>query len=149
MKGVTIRPYLDPDHRSEVVQLWESVFGYPTAHNKPAVAIDKKIEANDRLFFVALLGPAVVGTVMAGYDGHRGWIYSVAVAPQHRRKGIGSRLMSVAEEALIERGCVKINLQILEGNEAVTAFYSSLGFSVEKRVCMGKAIPQNLPGALR
>jgi len=90
-----------------------------------------------------------VGTVMAGYDGHRGWIYSVAVAPQHRRKGIGSRLMSVAEEALIERGCVKINLQILEGNEAVTAFYSSLGFSVEKRVSMGKPIPQNLPGTLR
>ena len=81
---------------------------------------------------------------MAGYDGHRGWIYSVAVSPAHQRQGIGSRLVSVAEQALTGKGCVKINLQIMEGNESVTAFYSSLGFAVEKRVSMGKRIPENV-----
>jgi ribosomal protein S18 acetylase RimI-like enzyme len=77
---------------------------------------------------------------MAGYDGHRGWIYSVAVSPAHRRQGIGSLLVAHAERALIDLGSVKINLQIMEGNESVTAFYSSLGFSVEKRISMGKRI---------
>ena len=82
---------------------------------------------------------------MAGYDGHRGWIYSVAVAPSYLRRGIGARLVSFAEKALTAKGCVKINLQIMEGNESVAAFYSSLGFSVEKRVSMGKRIQQNIP----
>ena len=101
--------------------------------------------ADDQLFFVGVAGGMVVGTIMAGYDGHRGWIYSVAVSPAHRRQGIGSLLISHAERALTNKGCVKINLQIMEGNESVTAFYSSLGFLVEKRVSMGKRIPKNIP----
>jgi ribosomal protein S18 acetylase RimI-like enzyme len=82
---------------------------------------------------------------MAGYDGHRGWLYALAVAPPHRRQGVGSLLVSHAERELTRKGCVKINLQILEGNESVTAFYAGLGFSVEKRVSMGKRIPENVP----
>lgn len=84
---------------------------------------------------------------MAGYDGHRGWIYSVAVEPNYRRQGVGTALMAVAEHALKDKGCVKINLQILDGNSAVTAFYSSLGFAIEKRISMGKKIPENVPAA--
>ena len=91
--------------------------------------------------FVAMDGGAVVGTIICGYDGHRGWIYSLAVAPAHRRQGIGSRLVSHAEHALGRRGCTKINLQIMEGNESVAAFYSSLSYCVEKRVSMGKTLP--------
>jgi|SRR5581483_6485976 ribosomal protein S18 acetylase RimI-like enzyme len=147
LEPVTIIPYADAAHRSQVVALWEVVFGYDAPHNKPSLAIDKKISAKDGLFFVALAGALVVGTVMAGYDGHRGWIYSVAVSPSHRRQGIGTRLVSMAEQALTAQGCVKINLQILEGNASVTAFYESLGFSVEKRISMGKRIPKNVPGA--
>jgi ribosomal protein S18 acetylase RimI-like enzyme len=82
---------------------------------------------------------------MAGYDGHRGWIYSVAVSTAHRRRGIGSQLVRMAERALATMGCVKVNLQIMEGNEHVTAFYAALGFSVEKRVSMGKRLPENIP----
>jgi ribosomal protein S18 acetylase RimI-like enzyme len=145
MDDMAITTYLDSVHRSQVVALWEAVFGYEAAHNKPSLAIDKKLEADDQLFFVAVAGNAIVGTIMAGYDGHRGWIYSVAVAPTHRRQGIGSRLVSYAERALTGRGCVKINLQILEGNESAVAFYATLGFSVEKRVSMGKRIPENVP----
>ena len=139
-KALRIVPYSDATHRSQVIALWEAVFGYDAPHNKPAVTIDKKLEVNDGLFFVAVGSEAVVGTIMAGYDGHRGWIYSVAVAPSHRRKGIGSRLITTAERALIGKGCVKINLQIVEGNDSVVAFYASLGFSVEKRISMGKRI---------
>jgi ribosomal protein S18 acetylase RimI-like enzyme len=140
VETVPIRLYSDRDHRAEVIALWKSVFGYEAPHNEPALVIDKKIAVGDGLFFVAMTGGRVIGTVMAGYDGHRGWIYSVAVAPAHRRRGVGSRLARHAERALTSQGSVKVNLQILEGNESVTAFYESLGFSVEKRISMGKRI---------
>jgi ribosomal protein S18 acetylase RimI-like enzyme len=140
----TIKPFENTTHREQVIVLWEMVFGYDSPHNRPALAIDKKIAINDQLFFVALAGEAVIGTVMAGYDGHRGWIYSVAVDPKHRRQGIGSRLVLHAERALVERGCVKINLQIMESNRNIAAFYASLGYVEEKRVSMGKRIDQNI-----
>jgi len=142
-----IKPYVDSVHRSGVVALWEKVFGYEAPHNKPGLAIDKKLALDDQLFFVAMADNEIIGTIMAGYDGHRGWIYSVAVAPSHRRQGVGSRLVAHAERALIARGCVKINLQILEGNESVVAFYSKFGYAVEKRISMGKRIPENVPNS--
>lgn len=147
MNTVTITPFVDATHRAQVIALWETVFGYDTAHNRPSLVIDKKVAIDDQLFFAAVADNTVVGTIMAGYDGHRGWIYSLAVDPAHRRRGIGSRLLRHAEDALTRKGCVKINLQILEGNESVTAFYSSLGYSLEKRVNMGKKISQNVPVA--
>lgn len=147
MASVTITPFENRNHRDQVIALWQTVFGYEAAHNNPAVVIDKKIAVNDGLFFVATCAADVVGTIMAGYDGHRGWIYSVAVHPAHRQKGIGSELIRHAERALIEKGCMKINLQIMDGNESVTAFYASLGYLTEKRVSMGKPIHENIPVA--
>ena len=140
MDTLAICPYSDPAHRPQVIALWEAVFRYDAPHNKPTVSIDKKVAVADGLFFVALSEDTVVGTIMAGYDGHRGWIYSVAVSPAHRRQGVGSQLVRFAEQALAEKGCVKINLQIMDGNENVTAFYARLGFSVEKRISMGKRL---------
>jgi ribosomal protein S18 acetylase RimI-like enzyme len=134
-------------HRAQVAELWRRVFGYESAHNAPELAIDKKVAAGDRLFFVAESGGKVAGTVMAGYDGHRGWIYSLAVLPEHRRLGLGSRLMRHAEERLKLLGCPKINLQILQGNEAVEAFYRKLGYQTEPRISMGKRIPENIGAA--
>ena len=142
---MAITPFVNAVHRNQVVALWKAVFGYDAPHNDPSVAIDKKIAVDDQLFFVAVADTTVVGTIMAGYDGHRGWIYSVAVSPSHRRQGIGAKLVTHAERALTGKGCVKINLQIMEGNESVSAFYSSLGFSIEKRISMGKRIPANIP----
>jgi ribosomal protein S18 acetylase RimI-like enzyme len=121
----TITPFESTHHRDQVIALWEAIFGYESAHNRPALVIEKKIAAGDGLFFVAVIDTAIIGTIIAGYDGHRGWIYSVAVHPEHRKQGIGSLLVAQAERALTERGCMKINLQIMEGNEAVAAFYSS------------------------
>lgn len=119
--------YRDRQHRAQVVALWQQAFGYDTAHNVPSLAIDKKLAVNDGLFFVATDKKAVIGTVLAGYDGHRGWLYSVAVHAEYRRHGLGSSLVRHAEQALIGLGCMKINLQINSGNEAVVGFYEALG----------------------
>lgn len=140
-----ILPYQDPSHRQQVIDLWTLAFGYATAHNAPALSIGKKLAVDDGLFFVAVVGDKVVGTTLAGYDGHRGWLYSVTVHPEYRGAGIGTRLVRHAEEALTRLGCVKINLQILEANRAVTAFYRSLGYAVEERISMGRKIEPNIP----
>jgi ribosomal protein S18 acetylase RimI-like enzyme len=134
-------------HRTQVAELWQRVFGYQSAHNAPHFVIDKKLVVGDGLFFVAQAEGKVVGSIMAGYDGHRGWIYSLAVLPEYRRRGLGSRLMRYAEERLKLLGCPKINLQILEENKAVEAFYRKLGYQAEPRTSMGKKIPENISRA--
>ena len=139
-----ITAFEDNKHRDQVISLWENVFGYKTSHNVPVIVINKKVEFNDGLFFVAVDNDNVIGTVMAGYDGHRGWIYSIAVSPKYREKGLGSALLSFAEEKLSEKGCMKINLQIMDGNEPVEAFYHSNGYKTEKRISMGKRLEQNI-----
>lgn len=127
-------------HREQVVDLWQTVFGYEAAHNSPEVVIDKKLQNKDGLFFIAKTDHIVIGTVMAGYDGHRGWIYSIAVHPDYQKQGIGSDLLSFTQGKLENLGCLKVNLQIMEGNEAVQKFYLSNGYSVEQRVSMGKKL---------
>ena len=140
----TITAYSNEAHRHQVIQLWEAVFGYETSHNSPSLAIDKKLAVQDDMFFVACAEGAIVGTILAGYDGHRGWLYAVAVLPSHRHRGLGAALVRHAERALADKGCMKINLQIVDGNETVAGFYESLGYAVEKRVSMGKRIPANI-----
>ena len=139
-----ITPFDNTTHRPQVISLWKTVFGYETSHNAPELVIDKKLAVNDGLFFVALDEGDVIGTVMAGYDGHRGWIYAIAVSASHRHQGLGSTLLAFAEEKLTERGCMKINLQIMEGNEPVEAFYAANGYTTEQRISMGKAIARNI-----
>ena len=140
-------------HRNQVMDVWRASFGYDTAHNEPGLVIDKKLAMHDDLFFVAVMAgdsagdvaSEVVGTVMAGYDGHRGWLYSVAVSPAHRKLGAGRQLVAHAEQALASRGCLKINLQLLQSNAAMAAFYASMGYAVEPRVNMGKLLHENIP----
>jgi ribosomal protein S18 acetylase RimI-like enzyme len=140
-----IGPYRDRQHRAQVVALWQEAFGYETAHNLPALAIDKKLAVDDRLFFVATDKKTVIGTILAGYDGHRGWLYSVAVHGDYRRQGLGSSLVRHAEQVLTALGCMKINLQITSGNEGVVGFYEALGYGVEPRISMGKKLVVNIP----
>lgn len=140
-----IGPYRDRQHRAQVVTLWQQAFGYDTAHNVPTLAIDKKLAVNDGLFFVATDKKTVIGTVLAGYDGHRGWLYSVAVHADYRRHGLGSSLVRYAEQALTALGCMKINLQINGGNDSVVGFYEALGYGVEPRISMGKKLLANIP----
>jgi ribosomal protein S18 acetylase RimI-like enzyme len=145
----TITAFVDADHRQQVVELWRTVFGYQDAHNEPALTLDKKRAVRDGLLFVALddtpsndaVARRVIGTAMGGYDGHRGWLYSIAVHPSAQRQGLGAALVRHTEQALAARGCLKINLQLLASNEATAAFYATLGYRVEPRVSMGKVLP--------
>jgi ribosomal protein S18 acetylase RimI-like enzyme len=123
-----------------VTALWTAVFGYTAAHNQPAKAIRCKLACQRELFFVACIDDQIVGTVMGGYDGHRGWVYSLAVSPHARRRGIGTALVRHVERALRERGCPKINLQVLGTNLETVAFYEKLGYTVEERVSMAKIL---------
>ena len=134
-----IRPYQDVDEPA-VVALWNEVLPDDAPHNQPATTIRKKLAVERDLFFVAVAEGAVVGTVLGGYDGHRGWVYAVAVRPQHRRRGIGTALLRQLEAALAERGCLKVNLQVRASNTGVVAFYGRLGYAVEERVSMGKRL---------
>jgi len=141
-----IETYDDARHRDGVIVLWQAAFGYDAPHNAPALAIDRKIAVRDQLFFVASLQGRVVGTILAGYDGHRGWLYSLAVDPERRHEGIGTALVGHAEQALARLGCVKINLQVIGSNRQVADFYQALGYAVEDRISMGKRVPQNITG---
>lgn len=82
---------------------------------------------------------------MAGYDGHRGWIYSLAVISEKRIKSAGSSLLHHAENELKKLGCAKNNLQIIQTNEKVAQFYIKNGYAIEKRISMGKEIRENIP----
>jgi len=125
---------------ADVIDLWTRVFGYGTAHNDPALVIERKMARQPELFFVAVIDQKVVGTVMGGYDGHRGWIYAMAVSPEVRGVGIASALLGHLETALRALGCLKINLQVREDNAGVVEFYRKQGYVVEPRISMGKVL---------
>lgn len=133
---MVIRKYTDQD-KEAVVSLWEEVFPNAAPHNQPARVIEEKLAVDD-LIFVAEEDGEILGACQAGYDGHRGWLYGVAVSPHQRRRGIGTDLVESAVQSLIELGCGKVNLQIRAGNTAVAEFYQSLGFEIEDRLSMGR-----------
>ena len=134
-----IRSYR-PEDRAGVIRLWEEDDPNPSLWNKATDILDSKESYQPGLLFVAVDGDTIVGTTMAGYDGRRGWIYSVVVTPSHRRKGIASKLLALAEKALASLGCTKLNLQVRDGNKGAVKLYQSLGYSIEPRVSMGKRL---------
>jgi ribosomal protein S18 acetylase RimI-like enzyme len=140
-----IRPFTNDRHRQRVIALWQQVFSYDTPHNDPGLSIDRKCAVADGLFWVALTQHDICGTIMAGYDGHRGWLYSLAVRTERRGVGIGAALVSHAEKALIQLGCLKVNLQITADNAMVEAFYQTLGYRVEPRISLGKILKRREP----
>jgi ribosomal protein S18 acetylase RimI-like enzyme len=136
---VTIDTYRS-EHFAGVDALWRDAFPNDAPWNVAAVAIPEKINVQPDLFLVAVEGRLLVGSVMAGYDGHRGWIYRIAVLRSHRRRGIGQVLLAEAEKRLETLGCTKINLQVVASNSSVVDFYRNLGYDLEERVSMGKRI---------
>ena len=131
-----IRTYNEGDH-DPVAALWTDCFVHPAAHNNPISSIRRKSALDDGLFFVAESKNRLLGTIMAGWDGHRGWIYSLAVHPDHRKRDIGSRLVNHAVQELKKRDCPKVNLQVMAENGEVVGFYEKLGFVQEERISMG------------
>lgn len=136
-----IRNYDNIKDKKEVIKLWNKVFPITVPHNDPLTSINRKLAINDNLFFVAeSKEKKLIGTIMAGYDGHRGWIYSLAVNPDYRKKGIGSLLLKHAEKELLKLNCPKINLQVRLSNKDVITFYKKNGFYVEENISMGKKL---------
>ncbi|WP_423392880.1 GNAT family acetyltransferase [Burkholderia sp. LMG 21824] len=143
--AVAIRPFERAD-TDAVLAVWRDAFPqYEDAdappHRNPLRSIELKVATQPELFFVATSGARVVGTLMAGFDGHRGWLYSFGVSNDARRLGIGRALIAHAERALAARGCLKVNLQVLPGNDDACRFYAALGYRVEERISFGKTLP--------
>lgn len=136
---VTIRPYQETDEAG-AIRLWQKAFSKSPPTDPPTLDIHRKLAVQPDLFLVAEMNSEVIGTAMGGYDGHRGWVYYVAVRPDLSRQGLGRRLMTDLEERLRRLGCVKINLQVLASNKAACMFYERLGYGVEERVSMGKRL---------
>ena len=107
---INVRKYQSQDKRA-LVALWKCIFPDDPTHNEPSRVLDEKLAVDD-LIFIAEDNGRIVGACMAGYDGHRGWLYAVAVLPDYRRKRIGTQLIDLAMQALKSRGCIKVNLQI-------------------------------------
>ena len=139
MSEPVVREYAERD-RGEVVALWNEVFADDPPRNAPERVIERKLATQRELFLVAEQRGRVVGTVLGGYDGFRGWVYHLAVAPEQRRAGIGRELMQEIERRLRALGCPKINLQIRAHNSGVRAFYERLGWSTEAHISMGKEL---------
>ncbi|MFZ7086783.1 GNAT family acetyltransferase [Curtobacterium sp. RRHDQ10] len=132
----------EPDDTESVVALWTEC-GLVRPWNDPRRDIARKLTVQPDLFLVATPSDAperIIGAGMAGFDGHRGWVNYLAVSPSLQRSGLGRRFMAEFERLLTERGCPKLNLQVRAGNEAVIAFYETLGYADDRTVSMGKRL---------
>lgn len=133
----TIRAYRNEDEEA-VLALWRAC--EMVRWSDPRKDIARKLKVNPEWFLVADDAGRVVGTCMVGYEGHRGWINFLAVAPDLQGGGVGKALMAEAERILREVGCAKINLQVRASNRKVVAFYERLGFASEEFLSMGKRL---------
>ncbi len=133
-----IRPFAPADETA-VVALWTRC-GLVRPTNDPRKDIARKLRVRPELFLVGVDGGRVIGSVMGGYEGHRGWLNYLAVEPERQRQGLGRQLVAEVERRLRAVGCPKINLQVRASNEAVVQFYQRLGYSVDEVVSLGKRL---------
>ena len=138
MTELVIRAYREVDEDA-VVELWREC-GLVAPWNDPKKDIRRKLCVQREMFLVGLIGSQLVATVMAGYEGHRGWINYLAVAVGSQKCGFGRRMMDEAEARLKQMGCPKVNLQVRKSNVDVVEFYRALGYSVDDVVSMGKRL---------
>jgi ribosomal protein S18 acetylase RimI-like enzyme len=139
---VRVRSFREPD-RGAVIELWQRC-ELTRPWNDPDRDIDRKLALDDGLLLVAEAPGGIVGTVMVGYEGHRGWANYLAVDPERRGERVGSSLMAAAEERLRAVGCPKLNLQVRRGNAGAVAFYEAIGFVEDDVVSMGKRLIEDL-----
>ena len=132
-----------PEDEEAVTSLWRRC-DFLRPSNDPRKDIERKRRVRPDLFLVGVVGSRVVASVMAGYEGHRGWLNYLAVDPEHQRRGLGRAIVLEAERRLRASGCPKVNLQIRTSNTAVVEFYRRVGYSADDVVSMGKRIePDN------
>ena len=137
-----VRQYRDGD-RADLVALWETCFPNDPRWNDPVLIINRKLTLQPELFFVYEADARVVGSVLAGYDGFRGWINKLATHPLYQGQGIASALLKTAETALAELGCPKVNLQVRMENAQVVELYQLAGYETESLISMGKLLTPN------
>lgn len=125
-----------PDYTNDIVALWKRC-GLVVEHNDPRKDIERKQVHSPELFLLALMDGRVVGSLMCGYEGHRGWLNYLAIDPELQGQGLGSELVQAGVEKLRQLGCAKINLQVRESNKAAVAFYRQLGFNQDEVVSFG------------
>ncbi|WP_424447876.1 GNAT family acetyltransferase [Microbacterium arborescens] len=148
--SITVRAFVPADEDA-VVELWHEV-GLTRPWNDPRADIRRKLTVQPELFLVAVdqsvegTTGLVVGTVMAGYDGHRGWLYYLASAPSHRGQGVGRALVAEAERLLEAMGCPKVQLMVRPENEEVRGFYAELGYEPFSVWTTGKRLVVDGPG---
>jgi ribosomal protein S18 acetylase RimI-like enzyme len=135
---VKIRAF-QPADEAAVVALWQEC-GLTRPWNDPRADIARKLTQQPDLFLVGTVGAEVVASAMVGFDGHRGWVYYLAVAPRYRKQSYGSALMQEAERLLTERGCPKLNLQVRSSNAEAIEFYRKLGYVQDETVSLGKRL---------
>jgi ribosomal protein S18 acetylase RimI-like enzyme len=126
-------------HQDAVVDLWRKC-SLVVPQNDPVEDIQRKLVFQPDLFFVALLDGKVIGSIMVGYEGHRGWLNYLAVLPEHQRRGYGRKLVEKAVDELKRLGCLKVNLQVRRSNVSVVEFYKHLGFKDDDVVGLGKRL---------
>lgn len=133
-----IRPY-QPRDEDAIVALWQTC-ALTRPWNDPRKDIARKLQIQPELFLVGEADGRPMASVMAGYEGHRGWVNYLAVHPDFQRRGHASTLMAEVEQRLRALGCPKINLQIRSGNQAVLAFYRHLGYLPDEAISCGKRL---------
>lgn len=133
-----IRPFALSD-TAEVIALWQAC-GLTRPWNDPRRDIARKMTTQPELFLVGTLSQSVIASAMVGFDGHRGWLYYLAVSPEHQRRAYGRQLVAAAEELLLARGCPKMNLLVRKGNAESLEFYRRLGYTVDDVVSLGRRL---------
>lgn len=138
-----IRSYREADEQA-VVELWKAC-QLTRPWNDPHKDIARKLAVQRELFVVGTLDERIVASIMAGYDGHRGWVNYLAVDPAYRKRGFARALMTHVEAGLLAYGCPKINLQVRAGNDAAIAFYRRIGYAADEVVSLGKRLVPDRP----
>lgn len=133
-----------PEDESVVIALWLEC-NLTRPWNNPKLDIDRKIKDSPGLFFVGTIDGKIVSSVMAGYDGHRGWVHYLAVHPSFQKRGLGRQLMEYAENALNEIGCPKIDLMVRNSNNDVINFYKKIGYGLDEVVTMSRRLVEDEP----
>ncbi len=132
----TIRSYRESD-KNDVIQLWKEC-ELVVPWNDPQRDIERKQTVQAEFFLIGLIQKKIIATAMVGYDGHRGWVYYLAVKPNYQQQEVGKQMMKEAENRLLEIGCPKLNIMVRTTNLNVINFYKAIGYKVDGVTTMSK-----------
>ncbi|MBN1191324.1 MAG: GNAT family acetyltransferase [Dehalococcoidales bacterium] len=141
---VLIRPF-EPGDENAVIGLWHKC-NLVRPQNNPVLDISRKMKVHPELFLVGLVKDEIIASAMGGYEGHRGWVYYLAVDPYYRNRGLGRIMMNEIEKKLLALGCPKLNLMVRNDNLSVLRFYEKIGYIKDDVISLGKRLISDNPG---